>query len=163
VRQVRKHATIKAASSMQKAIFATGGRFGTPRSLRNAPVCVVEEYSSFKAVDDVAVNGKLTLGENIADNGGLRVAYMALMEDLATKTMPEIDGFSPEKRFFISYAQVWCQNATEEFFRLRAQPDHHSPHKVRVNGAVQNMPGFQSAFGCRVGQPMVRKSVCRVW
>ena len=125
--------------------------------------CMVEEYSSFKPVDDVSVNGKLTLGENIADNGGLRVAYMALMEDLAAKTMPVIDGFSPEKRFFLAYAQVWCQNATTEALRMDAQTNPHSAHKVRVNGAVQNMPGFQSAFSCQPGQPMVRRPACRVW
>jgi putative endopeptidase len=125
--------------------------------------CMVEEYSSFKAVDDVSINGKLTLGENIADNAGLQVAYMALLENLAARTMPPIDGFTPEKRFFLAYAQVWCQNATAEVLRMDAQTNPHSTHKVRVNGAVQNMLGFQNAFSCRQGQPMVRRPACQVW
>lgn len=125
--------------------------------------CLVDEYSSFKAVDDVKLNGKLTLGENTADYGGLRVAYMALMEDLAARTMPKIDNLTPEQRFFLAYAQSNCQNESDELLRLGAQTDPHSPAKFRVNGVVQNMPEFQTAFGCRVGQAMVRKPVCRVW
>jgi putative endopeptidase len=125
--------------------------------------CLVGEYSSFKAVDDVKVNGKLTLGENTADYGGLRMAYMALMEDLAAKAMPKADGFTSEQRFFLAYAQSDCENESDELLRLGAQTDPHSPPKFRVNGIVQNMPEFQQAFGCRVGQPMVRKPACRVW
>jgi len=125
--------------------------------------CLVGEYSSFKAVDDVKVNGKLTLGENTADYGGLRVAYMALMEDLAAKAMPKVDGFTSEQRFFLAYAQSDCENESDGLLRLGAQTDPHSPPKFRVNGIVQNMPEFQQAFGCRLGQPMVRKPACRVW
>ena len=125
--------------------------------------CLVNEYSSFKAVDNVKVNGKLTLGENTADSGGLRLAYMALMGDLAAKTMPKADGFTPEQRFFLAYAQSNCQNESDELLRLGAQTDPHSPPKFRVNGIVQNMPEFQTAFGCRLGQAMVRKPACRVW
>jgi endothelin-converting enzyme/putative endopeptidase len=125
--------------------------------------CLVGEYSSFKAVDDVKVNGKLTLGENTADYGGLRMAYMALMEDLAAKAMPKVDGFTSEQRFFLAYAQSNCENESDELLRLGAQTDPHSPPKFRVNGIVQNMPEFQQAFGCRLGQPMVRKPACRVW
>jgi len=125
--------------------------------------CLVNEYASFKAVDDVKVNGRLTLGENTADSGGLRLAYMALMGDLAAKTQPKSDGFTPEQRFFLAYGQSNCQNESDELLRLSAQTDPHSPPKFRVNGIVQNMPEFQAAFGCRLGQPMVRKPACRVW
>jgi putative endopeptidase len=125
--------------------------------------CLVDEYSSFKAVDDVKVSGKLTLGENTADFGGLRVAYMALMEDLAARTRPKIDGFTSEQRFFLAYAQSNCENESDELLRLSAQTDPHSPPKFRVNGVVQNMPEFQKAFGCGLGQPTVRKPACRVW
>jgi len=125
--------------------------------------CLVDEYSSFKAVDDVKLNGKLTLGENTADSGGLRLAYMALMADLADKTMPKTDGFTAEQRFFLSYAQSWCTNESDEILRLSALTDPHSPAKFRVNGVVENMPEFQKTFGCHVGQAMVRKPACRVW
>jgi putative endopeptidase len=125
--------------------------------------CLVDEYSSFKAVDDVKVNGKLTLGENTADSGGLRVAYMALLEDLAARATPKVDGFTTEQRFFLAYAQSNCENEADELLRLGAQTDPHSPPKFRVNGIVQNMPEFQKAFGCRLGRPMARKPACRVW
>jgi len=125
--------------------------------------CLVDEYSSFKAVDDVKLNGKLTLGENTADNGGLRVAYMALAEYLGGRTLPKVGGFTPEQRFFLAYAQGWCSNESDELLRLSAQTDPHSPAKFRVNGVVQNMPEFQQAFGCRLGQPMARKPPCHVW
>jgi endothelin-converting enzyme/putative endopeptidase len=125
--------------------------------------CLVDEYASFKAVDDVKLSGRLTLGENTADYGGLRIAYMALLDDIAGRTLPKIDDFTPEQRFFLGYAQSNCENETDELLRLAAQTDPHSPAKFRVNGVVQNMPEFQKTFGCRLGQPMVRKPACRVW
>ena len=125
--------------------------------------CFIREYSAFTAVDDVHLNGKLTLGENTADNGGVRLAFMALMESLKGKPKPKIDGFTPEQRFFLNWGQIWCQNVRPEVARLRAQVDPHSPGRNRVNGVVQNMPEFQKAFACKVGQPMVAAPACRVW
>jgi putative endopeptidase len=125
--------------------------------------CLVNEYSGFTAVDDLKENGKLTLGENTADNGGVRLAYMALLDDIAGKTIPQIDGFTPEQRLFLGFGQVWCENVTDEAARLSALTNPHSPGKDRVNGVVQNMPEFQKAFACRMGQPMVRRPACRVW
>ncbi len=125
--------------------------------------CFVDQYASYTAVAGVKLNGKLTLGENAADNGGLRLAFMALMDSLEGKPREKIDGFSPEQRFFLSWGQVWCQNVTDEQARLRATTDPHSPGEYRVNGVVSNMPEFQKAFGCRAGQPMVRANACRVW
>lgn len=125
--------------------------------------CLVKEYSSFDAVDDVKVNGELTLGENTADNGGLRLAYMALMDTLAGKTPPRRDGFTAQQRLFLGYAQIWCQNITDASARVRAQVDPHSPGKDRVNGVLSNMPEFEQAFACRSGQLMVRYPACRVW
>jgi putative endopeptidase len=125
--------------------------------------CFVNEYSGFTAVDDVKLNGELTLGENTADNGGLRIAYMALMSVLAAHPEQNIDGFSPAQRLFLSWGQVWCQNATPEALRLQASVNPHSPGRERVNGVVQNMPEFEKAFSCKAGQPMVRQPVCRVW
>jgi putative endopeptidase len=125
--------------------------------------CFVNEYSSFTAVDDLKVNGKLTLGENTADNGGLRIAYMALMNTLAGKPVKEIDGLTPAQRFFLGWGQVWCQNATPQALRLQVTTNPHSPGRERVNGVVANMPEFEKAFACKAGQPMVRRPVCKVW
>lgn len=125
--------------------------------------CIVKEYSGFTAVDDVKLKGELTLGENTADNGGLRLAYMALMDTLAGKHPAKREGFTAEQRLFLGWAQIWCENRTEESARLLAQIDPHSPGKYRVNGVVSNMPEFQQAFACKVGQPMVRYPACRVW
>ncbi len=125
--------------------------------------CFVEQYSQYEAVPGVKLNGKLTLGENAADNGGLRIAYMALMETLEGKSKDRIDGFTPEQRLFLGWGQVWCQNITDEAARLRAATDPHSPGRWRVNGVVVNMPEFRQAFGCKVGQPMVSEKACRVW
>jgi endothelin-converting enzyme/putative endopeptidase len=125
--------------------------------------CIAQQYGDYTAVADVKLNGKLTLGENVADNGGLRIAYMALMDLLAGKTSPKIDGYTPEQRFFLGWAQVWCTADRDETARLRAITDPHSPGKYRVNGTLSNMPEFQKAFGCKAGQPMVSPNACRVW
>jgi putative endopeptidase len=125
--------------------------------------CVANQYSNYTAVDDVKVNGKLTLGENVADNGGLRLAWMALMEDLKTKHLGEVDGFTPEQRFFIGWAQMWCENRSDELARLHVKINPHSPGKYRANGVVSNMPEFAKAFGCKAGAPMINQPICRVW
>ncbi len=125
--------------------------------------CVADEYSQFVAVDDLHINGRLTLGENTADNGGLRLSFMALEDRLNGKDQPLVDGFTPQQRFFLAYGQIWCQNASPEYLRLRTLTDPHSPGRWRVNGVVSNMPEFQQAFHCRPGQAMVRQNACRVW
>ncbi|HEV3316612.1 MAG TPA: M13 family metallopeptidase [Candidatus Angelobacter sp.] len=128
--------------------------------------CVADEYSSFTSVDDLKLNGRLTLGENTADNGGARIALMALHELMAqTKqsTDKKIDGYSADQRYFLGFARAWCENITPELLRLGVRTDPHSPGRWRVNGVVQNMPEFQSAFGCKAGQPMVSQNACRVW
>jgi len=126
--------------------------------------CLASEYSGFTPVDDLHLNGKLTLGENTADNGGVRLSYMALQERMkSSPPSPKVDGFTPEQRFFLGYAQIWCQNITPEQSRLRVLTDPHSPGQYRVNGVVVNMPEFQQAFGCKSSQPMVSANACRVW
>jgi endothelin-converting enzyme/putative endopeptidase len=130
--------------------------------------CIASQYEGYVSVKDpvngdVHLNGKLTLGENTADNGGLRVAYAALQRSLAGKPRAAIDGFTPEQRFFLGFANVWCQNVTEAAARQLAQTDPHSPGAFRVIGSVSNMPEFAQAFGCRAGQPMVRENACRAW
>jgi predicted metalloendopeptidase len=128
--------------------------------------CVDKEYSGFVAVDDLHLNGKLTLGENTADNGGARIALMAL-HDLMTRTSQDpnkkVDGYTPDQRYFLGFARVWCENSTPETLRLGVRTDSHSPGRWRVNGVVENMPEFQKAFGCKQGQPMAPANACRVW
>jgi putative endopeptidase len=129
--------------------------------------CVADEYSNFVAVDNLKLNGKLTLGENTADNGGARIALAALehmiAEDKTGKEGRKIDGYTPEQRFFLGFARVWCEKRRPEVARLRVLTDPHSPGKYRVDGVVQNMPEFQKAWGCKAGQPMVAENACHVW
>jgi len=125
--------------------------------------CLVDEYSSFTAIDDVKLNGKLTLGENTADNGGLRIALMAYLASAAGQPAAAEDGFTPEQRVFLGWGQIWCENRRPEVERLYAQTNPHSPGRYRVNGVVSNMPEFQKAFQCKADAPMVRKAPCRVW
>ena len=124
--------------------------------------CIADEYSKFTVAPDVHVNGKLTLGENTADNGGARIALMALHNsDGANEN--KSDGFTPDQRFFLSFAQIWCESDRPEAERLQVQTDPHSPARFRVNGVVQNMPEFQKAFSCKASQPMVSENACRAW
>lgn len=127
--------------------------------------CVSDQYSSYTATGDIKLKGDLTLGENLADASGLRIAYMALEHKLQsgeTSTV-KIDGLTPEQRLFLSYGLSWCGNVTPEFLRDMASNNPHSPPQDRVNGVVSNMPEFQQAFGCKKGQPMVRENRCHVW
>jgi len=116
-------------------------------------------------VDDVHINGKLTLGENVADLGGELLAHMAWKDKTKNMDLKSIDGLTPEQRFFIGFAQWDCANERPEELRMRATTDEHSPAQYRINGVVVNMPEFQQVFGCKAGQPMVRpaENVCKVW
>jgi endothelin-converting enzyme/putative endopeptidase len=129
--------------------------------------CIDEEYSSFQPLPGVHLRGKLTLGENTADNGGLRLAYMALMDSLAKNTQEkkDKDGYSTAQRFFIGWGQIWCENERPESERLLIQTDPHSPAKYRVNGVVKNMETFTEAWGCKPDQSMFAApgKACRVW
>ncbi len=128
--------------------------------------CFVNEYGGFSPVAGIELNGKLTLGENTADNGGIRLAYLALMDDLAKKSIPaskKDDGYSQNQQFFIGFAQVWCENVRPEQARTWAQTDPHSPGKFRTNGVVSNMPQFSEAFGCKAEDKMYAAKGCRVW
>jgi len=125
--------------------------------------CIRDQYANFVAVDDLKLNGKLTLGENTADNGGLRIAYMALLNTFAGKEPAPIDGLSAEQRFFLGWANVWCENRTDAFSRMLVTIDPHSPSKYRVNGTVSNMPEFHEAYHCPATAPMVNQKACRVW
>jgi putative endopeptidase len=125
--------------------------------------CISDQYSNYVIVDDIKINGKLTLGEDVADLGGLTLAYMAWQDETKGQKLEPLEGLTPEQRFFIAYGQSWCGNTRDETKRLRATVDPHSPEKYRANGVVSNMPEFQEAFHCKVGTPMARQNRCRVW
>jgi putative endopeptidase len=127
--------------------------------------CLADQYQQFVVVDDIHLNGRLTLGENTADNGGIRIAFNAMQKALADRGAPgdKIDGFTPEQRFFISFAQEWCANVTPERLRVTAKVDPHSPVRYRTLGTLRNYSEFAKAFGCKSGQAMVSDNSCRVW
>lgn len=128
--------------------------------------CIVDEYAQF-SVGDTKLNGKLTLGENTADNGGARLALAAFLtraaQDGTNLKRASVDGYTPEQEFFLGFAQDWCSQWRPELERLVATTDPHSPDRFRANGVLVNMPEFGKAFGCKAGQPMVKAKVCRVW
>jgi putative endopeptidase len=133
--------------------------------------CEAKEYDGFKVAEGQNLNGKLTLGENTADNGGIRIAFQALEEVFAKQgaaSEPEYvngkrDGYTAQQRFFITFGQLWCQNQTEQNARVLAKTDPHSSGEWRAKGTVQNFDEFGKAFGCKTGQPMMPVNSCRVW
>ncbi|HET9698897.1 MAG TPA: M13 family metallopeptidase [Terriglobales bacterium] len=125
--------------------------------------CVVNQYAQYVIVDDIKINSKLTEGEDVADLGGLILAWMAWKEQTKSMNLENRDGLTPEQRFFVGYAQWACENVRPEDQRVNAVTDPHSPGKYRVNGLVVNMPEFEKAFSCKAGQPMVKENRCRVW
>ena len=125
--------------------------------------CISDQYSTYTIVDDIKINGKLTLGEDVADLGGLILAYMAWKEDTKGQNLPSLDDLTPDQRFFVGYGQSWCGETRDETKRMRATVDPHSPEKYRTNGVVSNMPEFQEAFHCKLTAPMVNQNRCRVW
>ena len=125
--------------------------------------CISNQYSSYTIVDDIKINGKLTLGEDVADLGGLLLAYMAWKQDTANQKLENLDDLTPDQRFFVGYGQSWCGETRDETKRMRATVDPHSPEKYRTNGVVSNMPQFQEAFHCKAGSPMVNQNRCSVW
>lgn len=127
--------------------------------------CVVEQFNGYQVLDDgTKINGRLTLGENIGDLGGLHIAYDAFQMSMKGKPRPEnIDGFTPEQRFFISWAQVWGAKYRDEAIRQMVVGNTHSDPRYRVIGPLSNMPEFAQAFGCKIGDKMVRDNRCRIW
>jgi endothelin-converting enzyme/putative endopeptidase len=137
--------------------------------------CVVQQYNGYVAVDDLHLNGKLTLGENIADLGGIKLAYRAWslarqaaaqkeglnqVKEPATATH---GGFTDEQLFFLGQAQSWCSKTRPENARVRVTVDPHSPPEFRVNGPLSNIPEFAQAFQCKPGSKMVRREACTIW
>ena len=149
------------------------GSWFTPDDLakfKQRTSCIADEYSQFPVAEGQNLNGRLTLGENSADNGGIRIAFRALQETLAPKGITDLDaqndvrdGYTPAQRFFLSFGQVWCENRTEQAARNQAKTDPHSSGKWRTDGTVQNFDEFGKAFSCKAGQPMMPEKSCRVW
>jgi putative endopeptidase len=141
----------------------------TPADLKNFQAraeCVVNQFSAFEVEPGLNMTGRLVSGESIADLGGLTMAYAAFQKSLEGKPRPaDIDGFTPEQRFFLGWAQVWAEKDTPESARLQAQSDPHPLSRFRVNGPLSNMPEFAQAFQCKAGDAMVRpeKDRCQVW
>jgi putative endopeptidase len=126
---------------------------------------VAAQFNGYTVLDTLHVNGRLTLGENIADLGGVAVAYHALQKALARKPVGKIDGFTPEQRFFLSYARVWSTQQRPAALRTQVLNNPHAPAMWRANGPLSNLPEFQQAFGCKEGDPMVRPADqrARIW
>jgi putative endopeptidase len=128
--------------------------------------CFVNQYGGYSPGPGAEINGRLTLGENTADNGGIRLAYLALLDDLAAKSIPlteKQDNYTPAQQFFVGFAQVWCENQRPEAARLQVETDPHAAAKFRVDGTVSNMPEFSQAFSCKAGDKMFAVKACRVW
>jgi len=133
------------------------------REFEKRAQCVADQYAQYTVVDDVKINSKLTLGEDLADLAGLLLAWDAWKAATADQKLEPRDGLTPEQRFFVGNAQWACGNDRPEDLRLQALTDPHSPLRWRVNGLMANLPEFAAAFACKTGQPMVRDPVCRVW
>jgi len=125
--------------------------------------CIVDEYDALEPVPGVHDNGKLVQGEAIADLGGLTIAYRAFERTPEFQAHAKIDGYTPEQRFFLAYAESWRSERTEQQMRQQAVTDPHPDEHLRVNGIVSNMPEFEAAFACAADAPMVRKTSCQVW
>jgi endothelin-converting enzyme/putative endopeptidase len=127
--------------------------------------CVADQYAQYTIVDDIKINSKLTLGEDVADLGGTIIAYHAWKDATKGQTLEPKDGLTPDQRYFVGFAQWACGGDRPEFLRLAARVNPHSPKDARINGVVVNIPEFATAFACKPGQPMVKEpeKVCRVW
>ena len=125
--------------------------------------CVVKQFDGYEVQPGLFMNGKLTLGENIGDLGGLEIAYDALLNSIKDNRPTDIDGFTPEQRFFLGWAQVWAVKQTLKAEQLRVKTDSHAIARWRVNGPLSNMAEFASAFNCKTPDKMIKKEICEIW
>jgi putative endopeptidase len=135
----------------------------TKKQFGDATKCVVDQYAQYEAVPGVHLDGKLTAGENIADNGGVKLALEAYHAWRQGKDVPEVDGYTDDQLYYLAYAQSWCEKATPELLETMAHSNPHSPPMWRVNGVIVNQPGFGPAFSCKAGTPMNPGKQCSVW
>ena len=125
--------------------------------------CVRDQFATYTIVDTIHINSKLTSGEDVADLGGTLLAYLAWKEATENQHLQPLQGFTPDQRFFLGFAQWACENERTEQLRVKALTDPHSPGEARINGIVTNMPQFATAFQCAKTAPMVKAAVCKVW
>ncbi|HWU86904.1 MAG TPA: M13 family metallopeptidase, partial [Kofleriaceae bacterium] len=138
----------------------------TKRRFADATKCVIDQYGAYEAVPKVKLDGKLTAGENIADNGGVKIAYLAYQQWRAQQAAPpprEVGGLTDDQLYFLAYGQSWCTKATPELLETIAHSNPHAPPRWRVNGVIVNQPGFGAAFQCKPGAPMSPGTSCSVW
>ncbi|MEJ6007998.1 M13 family metallopeptidase [Paucibacter sp. AS339] len=135
------------------------------REFEKRAACVADQYAQYTVVDDIKINSQLTLGEDLADLGGLVLALTAWKQHVAGQKLENKDGLTPEQRFFVGFAQWDCNNARPEALRVQALTNPHSPGRYRINGVAVNMPEFEKAFACKPGQAMVKPDAkrCKVW
>jgi putative endopeptidase len=136
------------------------------KSYQDRTQCLSDEYSAFVAVDNLHVDGRRTLGENTADNSGLLLSYLAYLEREKQRGVNpdlEMDGFTGPQRFYVAFAQNWCENSRPENIRTQVLTDTHSPRRLRVNGSIVNQPAFAPAFSCKAGAAMAPVKSCRIW
>lgn len=125
--------------------------------------CVRDQFATYTVVDDIHINSELTSGEDVADLGGTLIAYLAWRDATKTQRLAPVEGFTPDQRFFLGFAQWACENQRPEQQRVHAATDPHSPGEARINGIVTNLPQFMNAFNCPKTAPMVKANVCKVW
>jgi endothelin-converting enzyme/putative endopeptidase len=133
------------------------------REFNERAQCIAEQYAQYTVIDDIKINSKLTLGEDVADLGGMILAWKAWKGEMAARPQQGRDGLTPEQRFFVGFAQWACENDRPENQRVTALTDPHSPGKYRINGVAVNLPQFAQAFSCKAGQTMVKEKPCNVW
>src|SRR4029077_16107596 len=136
----------------------------TKQKFSEATKCIADQYTKYEAVPGVHLNGKLTSGENIADNGGVKIAYEAYKAWRKDKQIPrDVEGYSDDQLYYLAYGQSWCDKMTPRMLTTIAHSNPHSTAKSRINGVIVNQPGFASAFKCAAGTPMNTGKQCSVW
>jgi putative endopeptidase len=128
-----------------------------------AASCIVEQFAEYDLGGGLRMDGKLVLGESMADLGGLEIAYAAYMKSIEGKPRRIVDGLTPEQRFFVGWSRIWAENETPEAMEVKVKTDPHPVSRYRVNGPLSNLPEFAAAFGCNANDPMVRTNRCEVW
>jgi len=128
-----------------------------------AASCIADQFSEYDLGGGLHMDGKLVLGESMADLGGLEIAYAAYLKSIEGKPRQMVDGLTPEQRFFTGWARIWAENETRESMEIRVKTDPHPVSRYRVNGPLSNLPTFATAFQCKANDPMVRSDRCDVW